>query len=92
MSNWSFVDASTPDYAGARGRFDDIRSRKQITVYLAYRSSASDERNRLALARWNDYLRQQWEIEHLNPSRPPTSVGQATSIASGPQASIGRPA
>jgi hypothetical protein len=55
--------------AGTPERFDDHRSRKQITVYLAYRSRACDERNQRALARWNDYLRQQWEIEHLKTAR-----------------------
>lgn len=88
MSNWSFVDASPPDFAGARGRFDDIRSRKQITVFLAYRSRASDERNQRALAHWNDNLRQEWEIEHLNPGRPHTSPAPATAGANTPLMSI----
>jgi len=62
-------------HADMRGRFDDERSRKQITAYLAYRSRASDERNGQALARWNDNLRQQWELEHLNAGRQQTDMG-----------------
>jgi hypothetical protein len=77
MRNWSFVEASPPDHWRLPGRFDDHRSRKQITVYLAYRLRASDERNRRALAHWNDNLRQQWEIEHLNSSRPHAELGAA---------------
>jgi hypothetical protein len=60
---------SSSGHAYARGRFHDERSQKQITAYLAHRSRASDERNERALARWNDNVRQQWEIDHLSPSR-----------------------
>src|SRR5882672_2109923 len=53
----------------ARGRFHDRRSREQIATYLAHRLLPSDERNRSGLARWNDSVRQQWELEHLGSSR-----------------------
>ena len=49
-------------------RFSDERWRGQIAVYLTHRSRAGDERNERSLARWNDGVRQQWEIEHLGPS------------------------
>jgi hypothetical protein len=50
-------------------RFYDKRSRRQIAVYFAHRSLASDERNRHALGRWNENLRQNWELEHLDAAR-----------------------
>lgn len=76
----SMHGASPRAGSNMRGRFDDNRSRKQISAYLAYRSRASDERNERALARWNTNLRQQWEIEHLRPS--PRARGLAPRQAS----------
>lgn len=95
---WIFSRARSPAAgASASGRaltparFDDARSRKQITVYLSYRSRASDERNEQALAHWNANLRQQWEIDHLEPGRPHTDVGSGRMRANVP-ATISRPA
>jgi hypothetical protein len=46
-------------------RFSDRRSLRQIAIYVAYRMRGCDERNERALARWNRYLREQWELDHL---------------------------
>jgi len=56
----------------ANGRFHDKRSRRQVAVFVVHRLLASDERNRRAHARWNESVRQQWELEHLGSSRPIT--------------------
>jgi hypothetical protein len=50
-----------------------------------HRSRAGDERNERSLSRWNDNLRQQWEIEHLNPGPPHLDPGSAQISASGPR-------
>lgn len=55
---------------GAQRRFSDPRSLRQIAIYVAYRSRGGDERNERALARWNRYLREQWELDHLGAPDP----------------------
>jgi hypothetical protein len=64
------VEANARAARDVSRRFYDQRSRRQIAVYFAHRSLASDEHNRRALGRWNDNLRQQWELEHLDAARP----------------------
>jgi hypothetical protein len=50
-------------------RFCDARSMRQIALYVAHRRRACDERNERALARWNRYLKDQWELDHLGRAR-----------------------
>ena len=62
------ANARVESESGVSG-FHDKRSRQQIAMYVAHRLLASDERNLRALARWNDNVRQQWELEHLGATR-----------------------
>jgi hypothetical protein len=78
LKEWKLVAAEAAG-AARRGRFDDEHSREQVAAYLTRRSLASDERNERALARWNDHLRIQWEIEHLGASTRVVAVPRSGS-------------
>lgn len=50
-------------------RFTDARSRKQAADYFAHRLHGADERNAANMERWNDHLRQEWELRNIGTAR-----------------------